>query len=81
MYRGQEPVYLEIGVINLLVFPLVLEDVVPPIRELNWSDSYVVGYQSAFRVTDQLTDALGGDAREGDATRRNERGLDTVRCG
>ena len=56
--------YLEIGADNLPVYTLGLEDVVPPIREINWSDSYVVGYQSAFRVTDQLTDALGGDGTD-----------------
>ena len=47
--------YLEIGSDNL---PVYIGE------QINWSDSYVVGYQSAFRVTDQLTDALEGDGTD-----------------
>lgn len=47
--------YLQIGDDNLPVYNA---------GQINWSDTYIVGYQSAFRVADQLTDTLGGEGTD-----------------
>lgn len=44
--------YLDIGTDNMPVYTN---------GAIVWSDSYVVGYQSAFRISDLLDDTLGGD--------------------